>query len=204
MQITISGKNIDVGAALSEYVENHLNEGVKKYFELAVSSHVYFSKERHLFAVDILVNDGTGNNMLVKGNATSEDVYAAFDIAMNKIEKQLRRYKRKLKGHHQARLGKTEQELAVISGVSYVLSNNEEPDESDADNDAPLIIAEQVQHIEELTVSDAVMRMDLGELPAYVFINRRDGAVNMVYRRPDGNISWIDSGVKREITQKAA
>jgi len=200
MQITISGKHIDVGSALSEYVENNLHGGVKKYFEQAVSAHVSFSKERHLFSADILVNDGTGTHMLVKGNGSADEVYAAFDMALEKVEKQLRRYKRKIKGHHQARIGKTIEELAAISGKEYVLSANDSQEEvSETEEDAPLIIAEQPQHIEELTVSDAVMRMDLGELPAYVFINRRDGAVNMVYRRPDGNITWIDSGVKKNV-----
>lgn len=202
MHITISGKHIDVGTALTDYIENNLVGGVKKYFEDAISAHVSISKERHAFLVDILVNDGTGTHMLVRGNSQADEVYAAFEGAMEKIEKQLRRYKSKIKGHHQARIGKTIEELSVISGKEYVLSAQDNDDEvivAAGEEDAPLIIAEQPQHIEELTVSDAVMRMDLGELPAYVFINRKDGKVNMVYRRPDGNISWIDSGVKRSV-----
>ena len=202
MQITISGKHIDVGNALSEYVTNNLEGGVKKYFEHAIGAHVSFSKERHLFVADILVNDGTGTHMLVKGQGSADEVYAAFDVAMEKIEKQLRRYKRKLKGHHQARIGKTIEELSVYSGKEYVLSS-EEPKEEAVDEDAPLIIAEQPQHIEELSVSDAVMRMDLGELPAYVFINRKDGKLNFVYRRPDGNISWIDPDIAESAASAA-
>jgi len=197
MQVVVSGKQMDVGAALKEYVEIELSAAVTKYFEDAICANVVFSKtKRHLFRVDIMVNDGTGGHghMLIKSDAEENEIYSAFDRANERMEKRLRRYKRKLKDHHKARLSDSLSE--VLQVTKYVLSdsdNEQEEWESSSEEDAPLIIAEKATTIEELTVSDAVMRMDLNNLPALMFINKKTGVFNVVYRREDGNISWIDA-----------
>ena len=189
MQVTVSGKQIDVGAALQEYVGTDLADAVTKYFERAVSADVVFSKARYLFRADIIVNEGTGNQGLLKANAEDADIYIAYDQASEKIKKRLRRYKDRLKHHH---VDKENFKGFSLSATQYVLSSEEEHHESDEEKQSPLIIAEGQTDLEHLTVSDAVMRMDLGELPALMFINKRTGHINVVYRRPDGNISWID------------
>jgi ribosomal subunit interface protein len=192
MQIHVSGKHLDIGDALRSYVETDLEHSITKYFEHAISAEVVFTKVRHLFKVDILVNDGTGNNELVKGNAEDDDVYSAFDLAAARIAKQLRRYKGRIKNHHKSRLDKN---FEMMGGTKYVIASGYAVSDMYQKEDAsPVIIAEKPAVIESLTVSDAVMRMDLGQLPALMFINQATGAVNVVYRRDDGNISWIDAG----------
>ncbi|MDA0782641.1 MAG: ribosome-associated translation inhibitor RaiA [Rickettsiales bacterium] len=193
MQITVSGKHLEIGTALQEYVIAELEAVVTKYFEHAISADVVFTKERHLFKADILVNEGTGNSTLMKGSAEDDEVYTAFDLCSAKVEKQLRRYKGRIKNHHKTRIDKDNVEF--ITGTKYILSSEVDAKDSELEdyNDAPLIIAEKPTEIETLTVSDAVMRMDLGQLPALMFINKKTGSVNVVYRREDGNISWIDS-----------
>lgn len=188
MQVTVAGKHLDIGNALQEYVVAELQNAVTKYFDKAISADVVFSKVRHLFVADIIVNEGTGTQTIIKGSAQDDDVYASFDIACAKIEKQLRRYKRRIKDHHKEKVS-----FDALEATKYVLSPNVDEDEK---GDSPLIIAEKQTQIETLTVSDAVMRMDLGQLPAVMFKNKKTGAINVIYRREDGNISWIDSGTK--------
>lgn len=187
MQVSISGQKIQIGEALKEYVEEQLALNTTKYFEDAVSATVQFSKERHLFIAQVVVNEGTGNNVLIKAQGEASDIYAAFDTAVDRVAKQLRRYKRRIKNHHKRGNPKA-------TGIKYVLASDgqEMPEEGES---APLIIAEKATEIEELSVSDAVMRMDLMDLPAVLFINRKTNSINVVYRRQDGNISWVDSGM---------
>ena len=189
MKITVSGKQIDVGKALQDYIEADLLDTVKKYFEHAVSADVVFSKSRYLFRADVMVNEGTGTHTIIKANAEDAEVYAAYDQAADKIKKRLSRYKDRISNHHKERLKET-----MVEAKQYVLSGKEEHHEGDTEKQSPLIIAENQTGLERLTVSDAVMRMDLGELPALLFINKRNDHINMVYRRIDGNISWIDPG----------
>src|SRR4030065_2870721 len=119
MQIVVSGKNMDVGSSLREHVETALEGGVSKYFDRAIDADVVFSKEAHLFCTDIIVNEGTGSGIIIKSQAKSDDVYASFDIATSRIEKNLRRYKRRLKNHR----GKHSEQSHIVSGaIKYVLS----------------------------------------------------------------------------------
>jgi len=187
MQISISGKQIDIGSALREYVETELSGIITKYFEHAIYADVVFSKERRLFSVDIIVNEGTGTNILIKGEGKDDEIYVCFDKAAERIEKQLRRYKRRIKNHHKQRFDKESD--AFLRGTKYIISHK---DEEETDEGNPLIIAEKPTEIETLSVGDAVMRMDLAELPAMLFINIKTSNLNVVYRRKDGNISWID------------
>ena len=203
MQISVSGKHLDVGAALQAYAEEELSAVISKYFENAISADVVFSKVRHLFRADVLVNEGTGTNARIRASAEEDDSYAAFDLAVARIGTQLRRYKSRIQDHHKIRPDK---EGEVFAATKYVLSPSsleQVENISSEEGGAPLIIAEKATEIETLTVSDAVMRMDLGSLPAVMFINKKSGAVNVVYRREDGNISWIDSSVGAAKTKAA-
>lgn len=184
MDISITGKNLDVGAALREHVSEQLDATVTKYFHRAHDSMVNFSREAHLFRADISVHPGRG--LLVKGHFAADDAYAAFDGALERIRKQLRRYKRRLSNHHKGRAG----EEVLLAQYSIIAPEHE--DEEVHEDAQPAIIAELPAEIATLTVGEAVMRMDLADVPAMMFRNRANGGLNVVYRRPDGNIGWID------------
>lgn len=196
MLIKITGKNMNVGNSLREYVEVSLEGAVSKYFDQAIDADVVFFKEAHLFCADIIVNEGTGAGITIRGQAQETDVYAAFDAASARMEKQLRRYKRKLKNHHKTPLGEL-----PLAATKRVLTNDGQ--EGADDDETNLIIAEKKAAIETLTVSDAVMRMNLASLPALIFINKKTGKVNLVYHRADGNISWVESDIAAEAAKKS-
>jgi ribosomal subunit interface protein len=193
MQISVSGKGIDVGSALQSHIENQVEEHVRKYIDRITGISVVIAREAHLFRVDITGNLGTHSGLVMRGRAAMEDVYAAFDAALEKVSKQLRRYKRKITNHHKIT---HEQQAEVVHnvGTKYVVS----PDigEHDEEKQAGLIIAEAPTSIENMTVSQAVMKMDLQDLPAVMFYNSAHGRLNVVYRRVDGNISWVDPSGK--------
>jgi len=198
MQVIVSGKQIDVGDALRTHIEDRLSEGLGKYLERVTTVKVVVSRESHMFRVDINGNTGTHSGVVIKSHAEGVDVYVAFDAAAEKIEKQLRRYKRRLTNHHKT--AAHADEMAKISPMparQYVLQHHEEEPE----HDAPLVIAEQNTHLDKMPVSEAVMKMDLADLPAVVFINSSNNRVNVVFRRQDGNIAWIDP---HEEVEKAA
>lgn len=191
MQVRISGKNMEVGASLSEYVNDNLIKGVSKYFEKAINGDVVFHKNGNFYFADILVNEGTGTGIIIKGNSKADDAYLAFNEALEKIEKQLRRYKRRIKNHHKQSIAEIEPaHTKLISATKYVISPIDE--EQDEIASEPLIIAEKSTPIEKLSVSDAVMKMDLAGLPALLFINSKTNTINVVYHRADGNISWVE------------
>jgi len=189
MKITISGKQIKIGASLQEYVRENIETSIKKYFENAISAEVHFSKETHYFVTDIVVNEGTGTQLYYKSQAKEDNIYASFDRALERMEKQLRRYKRRIKDHHKVSMG----EATAWAATKYIISDDGQDIEEMSEIDNPLIVAEKQTSIESLTVSDAVMRMNLANLPALVFLNKKTGNFNVVYKRLDGNISWIDA-----------
>ncbi len=198
MQITISGRNLSVGQSLQEYADTELSGAVSKYFDRAIFADVTFSKEAHLFSCDIICNEGTGKNMMIKAQAKTDEIYSAFDQCVSKIEKQLRRYKRKLINQRNDQGSAVD--MLPASATKYVLAD----DGQEMDDDNPLIIAEKQTLIETFTVSDAVMRMNLADLPALMFINKKTNAVNLVYRRKDGNISWVDSECQYKVSPSQA
>jgi ribosomal subunit interface protein len=185
MQISVAGKGVDVGEALRTHIENQIEEHVKKYIDRVTHLNTVVSREAHLFRVDITGNLGTHAGVVVRGRGESEEVYAAFDQALGRISKQLRRYKRKLTNHH-----KGDGEIPARRGKKTVLKP--ETGEQEDDKHSGLVIAEKPTEIETLTVSQAVMKMDLQDLPALMFFNKAHGGLNVVYRRVDGNISWVD------------
>ncbi len=190
---------MDVGDALRSHVEERIANGVPKYIDRATGATVVISKHHHVFSVDIVVNTGTHEQMAIKASADGTDAYGSFDAAADKIEKQLRRYKRKLKDHQQESGAKRKE---LLSGTSYVIDTSAEDDEAP---DNPLVIAENSTPIETLSLPDAVMRLDLGELPALVFVNETSGQLNVIYRRSDGNVAWVDPELsERQDIRKSA
>jgi ribosome hibernation promoting factor len=189
MQLSVTGKQIDVGQALRSHVEAGLEAAVGKYFDNAIEANVVFSRNAHNFQADIKVHVGRG--ILIQGQGTADDPYLAFNAASEHIAKRLRRHKRRLRDHH-----RVERSSEVLSALQYVLA----PEADDEDETAaatagagePVIVAEMTTEIPMLTVSEAVMRMDLEDAPALMFRNAAHGGLNMVYRRIDGNVGWVD------------
>lgn len=185
MKIIVSGKHMGIGESLQAHIENRIEEGIKKYLDRVTTVNVVVAKDAHLYRVDINGNTGTSSGIVIKSSATAGEVYAAFDAAAEKIEKQLRRYKRRLTNHHK-------QSHAEVEGGKVLAAKKFVIQEHDDSHDAPVVIAEKATDIETLTVSEAVMKMDLADLPALMFFNSANGTLNVVYRRADGNISWVD------------
>lgn len=189
MQISVSGQHMSIGESLTQHAKERLEQVVGKYFDHAISASVHFSKQSYLYICDILINNGTGRNVAVKSGAKCDEPYSSFDQALAKLEKQLRRYKSKLKDHQHAKTSDME-----AHGVKYIINPQSFMDEHDdfIDNN-PVTIAEKPILIHTMSVADAIMRMDLENLPALMFKNTSSGRMNVVYYRPDGNISWVDS-----------
>lgn len=193
MQIQVSGKGVDVGEALRGHMESQLESRILKYIDRVTSVHAVVSKEGHLFRVDINGNLGTHAGLVVKSSATDPDVYVACDGALDKIEKQLRRYKRKISNHHKLSHGGAEAPQLVRKAAKYVLNAEIGEQEQEEDHKSgSMVIAETTTDVQTLSVSEAVMRMDLQHLPALMFYNAKHGGLNVVYRREDGNIAWVD------------
>ena len=187
MRIKISGQQIDIGAALQTHVEGELSSISQKYAERSTDAQVVFSKDGHEYCCEATVHLTTG--LTVKATGRETQIYAAFDECAEKMEKQLRRYKRRLKDHHRERT----QPVELTGASSYILAGSEGEDDSEPESLQPVIIAEMEAHIPSLTVGEAVMQMELAGAPVLVFRNeKQDSGVNIVYRREDGNIGWID------------
>ena len=191
MQLTVKGKQMDVGDALRGHAEQRLTDAVAKYFDQAIEASAVLSREAHEFRADISVHVGRG--ILVQGHSQGDTAYIAFDTALDRIAKRLRRYKRRLRDHHRKSEPAGPDDLVVAQ--QYVLT---EPDEVDstasekAEASPPIVVAEMTTEIETLTVEEAVMRMELADQPADMFHNSAHGGLNVVYRRADGNFGWID------------
>jgi len=186
MRYQISGKQIDVGDALQTHVKDELGAIVAKYAERPTDAHVIFSKSASEFVCEAIVHLSTG--LTTQAKAHAHEIYAAFDQCSEKMEKQLRRYKRRLKDHH--RDGSEPVELTGVS--SYILAAEGEGEESEPESLQPIIVAEMETSVPSLSVGEAVMQMELAGAPVLVFRNEGKGGLNVVYRREDGNIGWID------------
>ncbi|MBC9246501.1 ribosome-associated translation inhibitor RaiA [Paracoccus sp. 11-3] len=186
MRYTISGKQIDVGEALSTHVETELGETLGKYSQRPTDATVTFSKDAYEYLCDAVVHLSTG--LTVQARAHANEIYAAFDGCKEKMDKQLRRYKRRLKDHQKDRSEPVEFGAAGM----YVLTADEDDWETHDDGIQPIIIAEMESRVPTLSVGDAVMQMELAGTPLLVFRNEKHGGVNVVHRRDDGNVGWID------------
>jgi ribosomal subunit interface protein len=195
MQVQISGKHVDVGEALRARVSDEITLSIGKYFDRGGDADVIISKEGYAFRVDCSVKLASGQQLISHGSGG--DAHAAFDAALAKIETRVRRYKRRLKSHSIAATAKAAENAAM-----YVLRapEGDDLDEDDwsAEDDHPagapaaMIIAESQGSLKTMTVSMAVMELDLTESQAIVFRNAAHDGLSVVYRRPDGNIGWID------------
>ena len=196
MHVNISGHQMSVGKALEEYSNARLQEVVSKYFANAPGVDVYFSKgQNQIFNCDIVLHEGTGRHVVIKSNSSCDDAYSAFDLSLSRLQKQMRKYRSKLNNHHR---GVKTSELALSLGATkYVISPQNKENEEEYNIDNPVIVAEKTTQIHSLSVGEAVMRMDLENLPALMFENSKTGRMNVVYYRKDGNISWVDSQDKK-------
>jgi ribosomal subunit interface protein len=185
MRYQITGKQIDIGEALQTHVKTELASVLAKYSGRPTDASVVFSKSGHEHICEATVHLSTGLTATAKGRAP--DIYASFDACGEKMDKQLRRYKRRLKDHHKDRV----QPVELMSGSSYILAAQEEEGE-EPDTLQPMIVAEMETRIPSLSVGEAVMQMELAGAPVLVFRNEKGGNVNVVYRRDDGNVGWID------------
>jgi len=188
MPFRISGKNLDIGEALRERVNARIVEALGKYFDGGYSGHVTVEKEGFGFRTECAVHLDSGITLHTEANAA--DAYASADQAALRIEKRLRRYKRRLKDRHSA--ASRHNGAAVIDAPSYVIEAPSQDEENEITAFNPVIIAESTTVLKQLSVSEAVLELDLTGAPVVVFRHASHGRVNLVYRRPDGNVGWVD------------
>ena len=184
MVVQISGKHIDVGQSLSAHIEQGIEKVATRYFDGMSDAQVTLDKETHSFFCDITLH--VSKNFVVRAKASDSDAYKAFDLASEKLEKRVGRYKSRLRDR------KRHGDEDTMPALRYVVNGNDD----DAGEDTPLIIAEMNSEVPTLTVGEAVMRMDLSDYPVLMFKNGKHGNLNVVYKRPDGHIGWIDPTIK--------
>jgi ribosomal subunit interface protein len=193
MQLKVSGKQVDLSDALRIHVSSHMDNITNKYFDHALEANVTFSKARSFFTCDINLHAGRG--VTVRGEGEAADARAAFDDAAEHIAKRLRRYRQRVNDHARDVRPRAKPE----SGRQYILRDEDiaadaETHGQEPDALAATIIAESETVIETLSVRDAVMHMDLAFQQMLMFRNTKNGQLNVVYRRPDGHIGWINPG----------
>lgn len=215
MNLTVSGKHLDIGATLKKHIETQISQHVKKYFDNIISVHVLLSKESESFRTDIKIAE---SGIIIKSSSLNSDPYQSADLAIHKIEKQLSKHKERLH-NHRFRKDKVNNNFMKVNAINYILSNeskniqikSETKDkdvssthhfkeitdlstiyDSSSDSYAPTIVAEGSVNIDIMSVRDAVMHLDFRKLSAYAFINSQSGKISIVYYRSDGNISWIE------------
>jgi len=190
MQITVSGKQVDLSDALQQRVSDELTGITGKYFEHAQEARITFARSRLGFICDINLHAGRG--LTLRGEAEGTDAYSAFDKAAVNVGKRLRRYRRRVNDHARDEAQRTRPESARQIILRAEAEDHEEPDT--APHVAPTVIAETTTEIAHLSVGEAVMRMELAEVTVLMFRDVNSGVLNVVYRRTDGNIGWIDPG----------
>jgi ribosomal subunit interface protein len=185
MPFRISGKNMDIGEALRARVQARITEALGKFFDGGYSGHVTVGKDGFGFRTECAIHLDSGTTLHTEASAA--DAYASADQAALRVEKRLRRYKQRLKDHHAGRGNGV-----GVNATSYVLAAPEEDPEQEVTDYNPVIIAESTTTMRQLSVSEAVMELDLTGAPVVVFRHAGSGRTNLVYRRPDGHIGWID------------
>lgn len=198
MQVQVSGKHVDVGDALSSRISQELNDGVGKYFERGgQDAEVVVSKDGPGFKVDCWVRLASGQTLVTTGNGG--DAHAAFSDSLDKLEKRVRRYKRRLKNHHAGPAGLSPEKEEMAAARLTVFRDPESVEDDDfgdagGPGDAPrgMVIAETEARVKLMTVGQAVLELDMTGYPVLMFKNAGHGGLSVVYRRPDGNIGWID------------
>ena len=186
MQILTTGKNLDIGDSLRNHIEERLGREVSKYFDGAVSVQVVIEKQRSRFTADCLLHLSTG--LVLNARGVAGDAHASFEVAAVHLEKRLRRYKRRIRDHHNNR----REPVAVTLESGFIIASQQDHD-AEPEHDNPTIIAETTEKVETLSVGEAVMKLDISTAPFVLFRNAGHGGINIVYRREDGHIGWIDA-----------
>lgn len=184
MTIQFTGKNVDPGESFKNYVSEKLGNSLGKYIGDDITGHIRLEKERSQFRTDCSIRLKSG--LLLEARGDAADAYASADAAVEHLEKRVRRHRRRLKSHHAPR------GLALNEVAARDYTVRAETDDESIGDHHPLIVAESERGIPELPVSEAVMQLDLTESSFLVFKNAGNGGLNIVYRRPDGHIGWID------------
>ena len=189
MTLRVSGKNMDVGDALRSKAEGHFDSVVKKYFDGGYTGHLTLEPEGSGFCADCMVHLDSG--AVLQASAYGGDAISAYEILTETIEKRLRRYNRKLKQHrHHANANGTD------TAQSYVLQSPDALDDELAEDYSPPVIAETTKNLRQMSVEEAVMELDLTQADIVMFRHAGHGGLNVVYRRADGNIGWIDPALR--------
>jgi ribosomal subunit interface protein len=188
LSVRVTGRNIDVGDALRSKIQEDLEIGISRYVTRNGEAVVTLEKQRHLYHVETIVHLDSGISL--ESNGEASEPHSAFAAALEKIEKRVRRYKRRLKDHHAKHAHPLPREEVAYN----VIELDEEETDEHVDNSAagPAVIAETKKAVNTMTVATAVMQLELGNAPVLMFRNPRSGEFNVVYRRADGNIGWID------------
>ncbi|WP_353256034.1 ribosome-associated translation inhibitor RaiA [Hyphomonas sp.] len=189
MQIQITGKHMNLGAAMRDRIEAGLEAAVAKYFTRTGEASVFVSQQGPFVEVDCNVHLPSG--IVLQSTGRADDPYAALEVSLEKMEKRVRRYKRRLRDHHAA----APLPLPAQAASEMLIQVSDTDDSEDAGievGDAPLTVAETSVQIRTMTVSEAVMQLELQDVPALMFRNAGHDGLNMVYRRPDGHIGWVD------------
>lgn len=190
MPFRVSGKNIDIGEALRERMSARIQEALGKHFQGGYSGHVTVSRDGFGFRTECAIHLASG--ITLEAEAMAADAYASADQAALRIEKRLRRYKRRLKDRHAARANGPMTDAAALEAATYVLTAPETDSDEEMTEFNPVVVAESTTTLRQMPVSDAVMELDLTGAPVVVFRHASHGRINVVYRRPDGHIGWVD------------
>jgi ribosomal subunit interface protein len=185
--ISVSGQHIALGESLTTYVNTRADEVIRKYFDRIIAVNVHFAKSAYHFTCSIVLTNGMHFNTHINSNAECNDIYSSFDQALARLEKQLRKYKSKLKHHHKTKISEN------IAATKRIIAPHWGDDSQEDGDHTPVTIAEKSMHVHTMSVSDAIMAMDLQDIPAMMFRNSQNGRMNIVYYRRDGHISWVDS-----------
>ncbi len=189
MPLRVSGKNIDIGEALREHVTARVTQAVSKHFPGDVSGAVTLTRDGTAYRCDCQLNPAA--NVTLQGEGRGHEPYATFEQALEHIEKRLRRHKRKLKDRNSAQ--SVASPASITAGYYVLEAPGAEDDDAEIAHDYnPLVIAENTTKVREFSVADAVAELDLSGAPVLVFRHAGNHRVNIVYRRTDGNIGWID------------
>ncbi len=199
MTIQITGKNVEVGEAYQTYVSEKIKTLLQKYVSRDLKGHVRLEKERGLFKTSCSVRLASG--LLLEAHGEGGDAYASADSAVERLSTRMRKYKTRLKTYDSSRNGQARN--GGVDVPDYVVSLGEN-DTDEVVDDNPLIIAETHRSVAELSVSEAVMQLDLTEAPFLMFRNAGNGGVNLVYRRNDGHIGWIDAEMHKQPSGNSA
>ena len=194
MKIDISGQNLDTGESFRDYAETNLKKSIDKYFERAIAGSVILKKSLNNFSVRIIVTLTRRTKLESSGSST--DAHAAFDIALEKVEKRLRRYKRRLKDYR----SKGDKKELIFAQETVLDSKDDLEEEMVNEDGMPPVLMELSYNIEEMTTEEAIMKFDLENLNALMYRNISHQGLNMLYRRNDGAIGWVDPRGHRDHT----